>query len=489
MESVVGIGLDFKALEKSVLEKHLANAREEIRKRLEEADQALARERDKRRLRHKGKRKTTIRTLMGAVEIRRNLYRDLEETRSGVQKHVFLLDGFLGLPSIGKMSVNLVEQAVDHCTAMPFRKAADILSTYTDQGISHQTVWTMFQKAGERMARAEKQKVKEFRLEETTGKRQVPVLFEEADGVHVAIQKRGRTSKAGRSRELKVGVVYEGWEKRYAGATQYRRVNKKVFAGFMRAREFHQHRQALVGSHYDLDEVKMRVLNGDGASWIQDELDSEYEMFQLDPYHLQKAICRNVRDKRKRSLVRKRVREGNLEEALQELESLKYESGGLADEVERLTKLQTYLCQNRQGLRPWRDRSGMDQIQPPSGMEYRTLGTMERTVELFDRRMDGPLSWSLSGATHMAKILSHKVNGTLREALTGLWHEGAGEKLAQTVEEPLNDERTKQRLGNTTGSWRVRQGRIPYEGAPTNMGRKVIRHLFEYQKAGGGGYL
>lgn len=54
MESVAGLAEDIKALEKSLYEKHCANARAEFQETVETADWDLAEARDKKRFRLKG---------------------------------------------------------------------------------------------------------------------------------------------------------------------------------------------------------------------------------------------------------------------------------------------------------------------------------------------------------------------------------------------------------------------------------------------------
>ena len=38
-----------------------------------------------------------------------------------------------------------------------------------------------------------------------------------------------------------------------------------------------------------VDEIKYRILNGDGGGWIKDPYDPEV-IYQLDPFHIKKAI-------------------------------------------------------------------------------------------------------------------------------------------------------------------------------------------------------
>ena len=122
---------------------------------------------------------------------------------------------------------------------------------------------------------------------------------------------------------------------------------------------------------------------------------------------------------------------------------------------------------------------------PPQGLTYRKLGTMERNVELFDRRMDGPLSWSIQGANHMAKILAHKISGTLPEALAGIWEASNTRKLERTQEIPVKNTKktnTSKAYSNGNGSWKVQQGSFPFKDSSLSPGRKIIHNLLNYRE-------
>lgn len=485
MESITTNAQDFKSLEKEIYEKSLEAGRKRLRDILEKTDQELAEQRDKKRYRHKGKKETNIRTLMGVVTYQRNIYLDLAAEKAGSKKYLVLLDKELGKNTIGKMSINLVEKAVNHCTELSYRKASELLKTYTSQDISHQAVWDMVQVAGKRMAEREKEQVENYRIEDVSGKRVCSILFEEADGVHLSIQKEKGAKKRQKNKELKIGIAYEGWKQRHPSSTHYRTVGKLAYAGFMGAASFQALREAKVASVYNTDEVKLRVLNGDGAKWINKGRYATNEMFQLDSFHVGQAVCRGVRDKKKRGYILACIKENKVSQALKYLEKLKYECGGLKTEVNRLETLQRYLENNRDGLRPYKDRINLACYTPPEGCSYRSLGTMERNVEIFDRRMDGPLSWSIQGANHMAKILAHKISGTLPEALAGIWEASNTRKIEEIQDVPIkNSKKTKpiKKYGDSSGSWKIQEGSFPFKDSSKNLSRKIIHNLLNYRE-------
>jgi len=92
--------------------------------------------------------------------------------------------------------------------------------------------------------------------------------------------------------------VYEGWTTKYSVSKEYKAVEKQIFAGYLKPEEFKDLREAAITAKYKVEEIKYRVLNGDGAHWIRRGHDLETSLFQLDPYHLAKSVVRIVKDKK-----------------------------------------------------------------------------------------------------------------------------------------------------------------------------------------------
>ena len=129
---------------------------------------------------------------------------------------------------------------------MPFREVAQAVSGLTNQTISHQAVWDVVQATGEKQVKVEKQLVESYQDNKLNGEKEVEVLFEEADGVWLSMQGKSHKGSSKGRKELKVGVVYEGWEKRYPGSKEYKTVEKMAFAGYMKPEEFKAVRDAAV---------------------------------------------------------------------------------------------------------------------------------------------------------------------------------------------------------------------------------------------------
>jgi hypothetical protein len=181
-----------------------------------------------------------------------------------------------------------------------------------NQSISHGGVWNVVQALGQKVKKEETEQAKLAEKNQLRGEREVPVLFEEADGVYINIQGKDRP-KSGKKLEMKVAVAYEGWKR--TGKDRYELVNKLACAGFEDISEFYRIKEAMISREYNVDEIQMRILNGDGAPWIKHRMDDTTQ-YQLDPFHKHKAILKSVRDADQRNIIYKLLDDRKIDEVL-----------------------------------------------------------------------------------------------------------------------------------------------------------------------------
>ena len=403
-------GVTFKELEKNIYAWVCEIGRQFTGEFMERYDKMLMEERDKRRYRHKGLRQTTIKTIYGEVTYRRAVYEVVEE--DGFKQYAYLLDETLQLDNVGLISTNMAELLVKGITEMSYRECAAKVSGMTGQSISAMGVWNVIQALGEKVCKEEADLVEEHKKGRIQGEKEVPVLFEEADGVYVRLQgkdrKRSRQGKA----EVKVGIAYDGWKE--TGKGRYELPGKVVVAGFEGAKEFHEYREAAIAQKYDLDEVKERILNADGASWIKKVKDKS-TCFQLDPFHRNKAVREKIHNGKAVRDIMELLEEEKTEELFEYLELYK-DSLWEDRETEEAEELIRYYRNNEEGLVPYQSQ-GLELPEHPEGLEYRNMGTMENHVwSVIARRMKhNHTSWSRRGGNHLAKILAKKCSGKLYE--------------------------------------------------------------------------
>lgn len=403
-------GVTFKELEKNIYSWICQIGRQFTSEFLSRYDRMLMEGRDKKKYRHKGFRQTTVKTVYGEVTYQRTVYEVTQE--DGSKHYVYLLDETLKLDNIGLISANMAELLVKGITELSYRECSAKVSEMTGQSISAMGVWNVIQALGEKVCEEEKALVEEHKKGRIQGEKEVPVLFEEADGVYVKLQGKDRKrARQGRA-EIKVGIAYEGWKR--IGKDRYELPDKIVVAGFEGAKEFHEYREAAIAQKYNLNEVSERILNADGASWIKKVKDKS-TCFQLDPYHRNKAVKEKIRNQKAAKDIMGLLEEEKTDELFRYLEL--YKNGLWEDrEIEDTEDLIRYYRNNEEGLRRYQSQ-GLELPEHPEGLEYRNMGTMENHVwSVIARRMKhNHTSWSRRGGNHLAKILAKKCSGKLCE--------------------------------------------------------------------------
>lgn len=415
MKSIVEENLvSFKTLEQKVFAYVCELGRMITQVILETYDDELAKERDTKVYRDKGKRKTSIKTVYGEVEYRRRVYR--RESEEGEVAYIYLLDQAMQMEKIGLISTNLAQKIALTVTESPYRVSADVISGTCGQIISHGGVWNLIQQLGERISKEEEYAVQQMEAEQTEGKKAVGILFEEMDGVWLRMQD-SRHKKAPKQ-EMKVFTMYEGWEA--DSPKRSRLVNKTMLAGMEKSGLFHQKREALIEKIYDTDEIGQRILNGDGGSWIKEPYDPE-TIYQLDRFHIYKEIKKKIRDGAAQEQIREMLEKKKVDEMLEYI--LIYADSIESEDVkdkwsEKARELYRYLQNNKEGLLPYQER-GIELPEAGEGIIYKNMGVQENqnctaiTLRMKHRRM----RWSESGANNMAKALYRKENRELIDTI------------------------------------------------------------------------
>lgn len=402
--------ITFKKIEKEIFELVCEAGRELTKDILERYDQHLHTTRNKSELRDKGCRRSTIKTVYGEVSYARHVYQTCDEY--GIKHYVYLLDDNLSLNRIGLISENYVELLISSITETSYRNCAERVSETTGLSISHTGVWNLIQTLGEKLENDEKELIEADKNKKIKGRREVPVLFEEADGVWLNLQGKDRKQRRYPKAEMKAAIAYDGWSDK--GSGQYSLDGKIVTAGFNKAADFQRIREAMIASEYNLDEVQIRILNGDGATWIKKTRDKE-TVFQLDPFHRNKAIRENISHRKAIQDVMELLEKEQIEEMFEYLTIYK---DSLTDdaEIEKAENLIRYLSANKEGLLSYKKR-GLDIPECPKGLVYKNMGTMENHIwSIIARRMKhNHTSWSIKGGNHLAKILAKKCSGKLYE--------------------------------------------------------------------------
>jgi len=406
--------ISFKELEQKIFNYVCEAGREITQLMLEWYDNELMNTRDPKQYRNKGGRTTSIKTVYGEVSYSRNVYET--KTEDGKKAYVYLLDEALSMDKIGLISTNLAEKIAETVTEAPYRATAEMISSTCGQTVSHGGVWNLIQQLGGRISEEEKVTVSEMNADQAKGTAVIPVLFEEMDGVWLRMQ--GKDHKRMKKQEMKVSVMYEGWEK--DGKKNSRLSNKKVLAGMEGSNEFHEKREAQIHRNYNADEIRQRILNGDGGSWIKDPYDPDV-IFQLDRFHIYQEIKRKIRNKEAEKRITELFDQKKMDEMLEYIQiyATSVESNDEKDKSSsKAMELYNYLNNNKDGLQPYQDRE-IKIPEAPEHLVYKGMGVQENqncttiTLRMKHRRM----RWSPQGANNMAKVLYTKENKELSQTI------------------------------------------------------------------------
>ena len=469
--------ISFKELEKKIF-KYVCELGCEITQMiLESYDKELAASRDTRQYRDKGSRKTSIKTVYGDVEYRRKVYRTSLE--NGETAYVYLLDEAMQMDKIGLISTNLAEKIAMTVTESPYRVAADTISSTCGQNISAGGVWNIMQRLGERISEEEEHAVKQMNANQSEGTREIPVLFEEMDGVWLHMQ--GKDHKRIKKQEMKVFTMYEGWDAEKEKQNRSTLVEKTMFAGMEKSTGFHEKREACIRKKYNADEIGQRVLNGDGGSWIKEPYDPE-TIFQLDRYHVYKEITRKISDKKAQEEIRRLFEEEKAEEMLEYIK-IYADSVESPDEKDkrsrRARELYQYLNNNRNGLLPY-NKQGITIPEPKEGIIYKGMGVQESqnctviTLRMKNRRM----RWSVNGANNLAKALYRKENKELIETIDRYTDGLAFTMQMQEIVETLSAAKAPKNDGKGNPYVDVVSAHMPLLEAMQTASRKAFKRAF-----------
>ena len=469
--------ISFKELEQKIFKFVCELACEITRIMLESYDDKLAASRDKKQYRDKGRRKTSIKTVYGEVEYWRRVYRTSLE--DGEKAYVYLLDEAMKMEKIGLISTNLAEKIAMTVTESPYRVAADVISNTCGQSISAGGAWNMMQRLGERISEEEDHAVKQMNADQSEGTKEIPVLFEEMDGVWLHMQDKNH--KKMKKQEMKVFTMYEGWDEEKEKQNRSTLIGKTMLAGMEKSSDFHEKREACIRKKYNADEIVQRVLNGDGGGWIKEPYDPEV-IVQLDRFHVYKEIKRQISDKEAQEEIRSLFEAEKPEEMLEYIEvyATSVESPDEKDtRSKKARELYKYLSNNREGLLPY-DKQGKELPEPPTGVIYKGMGVQENqnctviTLRMKNRRM----RWSVKGANNLAKALYRKENKELIETIERYTDGLIFTQQMQEIVETLSAAKAPKKDGKGNSYVDVISAHMPLLEAMQSASRKAFKKAF-----------
>jgi len=252
--------------------------------------------------------------------------------------------------------------------------------------------------------------------------------------------------------------------------------NKKAYASFGGSKDFGEIREAKIAKEYKVDKIQTKIVNGDGAGRIKEIVREDNSHFQLDIFHRNQAVIRNVEDKSKAKKIIKKLSNGKIDEGLKIITELMIENNENEDSMKKLESLYNYIVNNREGIVVYKVRPDINMPEPPKGIKYRNLGTMEHNIcDILARRMKGnKTSWSKKGASNLAKILAEKASKELTYTINILLNKGIKkEKLDEIIEDivlPASNINKKPKKSNI---YKHKRSSIPFITVQLQMAEKL----------------
>ena len=373
-------------------------AQEVAKALLENIDEGLMRERGK-SLEVECLKEHQITTVFGSFRVRGRLYRNSNGD------YRFLLDEKMGLDKGCHMSRKVKELATFVSSHFPFQGSEEVLRVILPSGISHTTIHRLVGKVTDPYLEEEEKELEEVYgggvIPESEGK-VVPYLFIEADGTNIALQ-REEAKRA----EVKAGVAYEGWEE--VSKDRYRVTEKTVYTGIMDGDRFWEGFSLALAKKYDLSKVGRVIIGGDGASWVKEGVELLGGIYELDKFHLKRALNRTL-DKELAAGVYRACIRGEVDKVDRLL--IQAQQKAFGDKVKEISQLRGYLMGNASGLRDYRLEVEGDSL--------RGLGAIEGNIDklVANRMKKRGMSWTVKGAQRIARLISLGEMGKLHSWIT-----------------------------------------------------------------------
>lgn len=439
-----------------------------IKEYLEFRDEIISKLRDKSLYRDKGKRKTTIKCLCGNVTFGRRVYKYNDS-------FVYLLDESLHTKDgIGLYSSGTIKEAIKLAMENSYRVASKEFSSLTGLNISSMSIWNTVQTVGRYLQVEQEDLIEKDIRGELKGKINADKIFCETDGIYVNLQKKDRKRVRFGKAELKVGIAYTGKERVSKGRIKAK--NKVVLASFDTTEHFKHNFKAIINNTYKITDKTEKYANTDGAYWTKDIFDGY--IWQLDRFHINQAITRNINDKFIRRKIYYYLKNKDIKNLFVFLEKYR-DNLSIEKDKEKAQVLYDYFNSNIDGLISKFDTVKFDNIN--SGEYIPPMGIMEANNWLIvSRRMKNNHScWSINGANNILAIISKKYSDKLDDVFDLIKPKETPEYIKYDFD---NDKFTPgdilEKEGN--GYEYPYKGHVPMLDMETIGDRNVIRHIAGY---------
>lgn len=446
-------GLNFDQIEEIAVEVSREIGRGVLIRILEEIDNEVMRERTRGKLENKGKKGKYLGTRLGDIRYRRRAYK--EEGKKGYR---YLLEEEIGLKKNQRVSSSRKKiEAMLGFNSRGYREAEGLMKELVGSSRSHESIRKGVIKEGEEIKRHEEAEIWKIKnLKEEYKGEESEVVYIEADGTGLKLQKGEKRRRRRKGVEIKLGIGYRGWEDRYKGGKKQTKKlkGKFIYGGIERGEEFMEKLSLIGEKELGISKAKEVVVGGDGAEWIKNNIKNYFgigAIYSLCRYHLNRAIKRALGyDKEKEREINGLVKGERIGEAIEEIEKEIKRGRG---EKKKLRELQFYLINNKEGIngiKRLKNKNLKGEIRRTGGIE----GNIDKVIaRRFKKR---GMSWSIRGAEGLLKVGTKILNGQWDK----WWKEERGEKI-EIDKEDIKRLMPEDILWEKKREWKMPDVRLP----------------------------
>lgn len=321
--------------------------------------------------------KKTLITKFGEVNYQRTYYKNKKDGR-----YEYLSDIMVGIDPYTRMDLSYEAELIKGSMDNSYHKSG--MKVSPNAQVTRQTVLNSIRKLGN---------VENNDAEMAVGKREVKIIYIEADEDHVAMQ-------YGSSKEVKLIYVHEGKQLKSRG--RYELINKRYFTGSLNDIEDLWLEVAdYLEEAYDLDKAEKIYLSGDGASWIKEGLNwIKGSKYVLDYFHLSKYVRRATAHMPQTfeplwGYINRHNKEG-----VKELLNFIIKETKTITKQEAVKDCKRYILNHWEGI-----KRGYEE-------EYVGCSAEGHISHVLSSRLSSrPLGWSPIGADQMARLRVYNANG------------------------------------------------------------------------------
>jgi len=214
--------LNVHTLEEMALELTREMGKQVMIKTLQEVDDVLMKEREE-GLKNQGLRARYLTTRLGDISFKRRAYYDSNK------KLRYLLDEDIGLEKNRRVTVQREKiESMLAATGESYRDAQMRCESFFGGSRSHETIRSQVIREGEKIGSALAKSKIEAR--ESSPARDMVIVEVDGTPIHLQSTKKGQRRRQ-RMAEVRLGVAYTGWERRYRGGSGLLKVGTKIRNG------------------------------------------------------------------------------------------------------------------------------------------------------------------------------------------------------------------------------------------------------------------